>query len=359
MSTPIISANVAQCLNQKVQQLIDPRLFLCCNYEPTFSCAISEEGQYFTAIQDLYKFALDSSCVIKCYNKFLRSKEEEVQFKELRGILHCINLLRSVIDHNQSELNGRFAKQRLEDYSIWLQNCLGKDVAELPEDFLTLHQQLHKMAKQLLAYIDQFIEHLGHLPDKSDITDQWINYTLQWYCSNTKTEIYKGQLMDTYIANTNANGKSYQDLYRPQVLHRKISSWIEAAIFYSIDQELEEIEEKIQSSQAALSEDNYIVQKLRVKMTDEQFEIFQASARSNLEENVYKKTSLLGKKQELEKEVGNRPIDYLFKNLERQLRDTMAKLEAEGVPYTLLPQDLMQENIDLYFGSVHSPEEDF
>ena len=43
MSTPVISADAAQCLNQKVQQLIDSRLFLCCNYEPTVSYAIIGE----------------------------------------------------------------------------------------------------------------------------------------------------------------------------------------------------------------------------------------------------------------------------------------------------------------------------
>ena len=359
MSTPVISADAAQCLNQKVQQLIDSRLFLCCNYEPTVSYAISEEGQYFTAIQDLYKFAIDSSCIIKCYDKFIHAQQELSHFKGLRDILDCIDVLRSVTDHNQSRLNGRMAKERLENYSIWLQQCLGKDAPESPADFLVLYRKTHTIAEELLAYLNQFIELLGVLSDKTDVTQKWIDCTLRWYCSNTKTEIYKGQLMDAYIANATANGKNYQSLYRPRELYRKINRWIEASIFYPIDHALEEIEAELQSAQTILCGNSPMVQALRPKMTEEQFETFVAGYRSRLEESERKRQSLLQEKEKIEKEVGKRPADYLFKRLEQQLRDTMVWLEAKGTPYTLLPQDLLQENIELHFGSVHSPEMDF
>ena len=268
MSTPVISADAAQRLNKKVQQLIDPRLFLCCNYEPTLNFTISAEGQYLIAIQDLYKFALDSSCIIKNYNKFLYTEQEQVRFRELRNILDCIDMLRSVTDHNQSELNGWLAKKRLDNYSIWIQDCLCKDEPETQEDFSHLHKHLCKMAEKLLAYLDQFIEYLGHLPDSTELVSKWIDSTLQWYCNNTKTEIYKGQLMNAYIANANANGKNYAQLYRSHILYWKINNWVEAAIFHPIDQELESIKSEIRSAKVVLSGEAPLVRVLRAKMPE-------------------------------------------------------------------------------------------
>lgn len=359
MSTPVISAKVAQDLNSAVQRDIDPRLFLCCNYEPTRIYVISEEGKFLTAIQDLYKFALDSSCIIKHYRSFLCTKEARDCFKELREILNQIDLLRSMTDHNQSVQNGRLAKNRLDSYSVWIQRYLGKDMPESQEDFSVLYRQLCKMAESLIKYLEEFVGYLGELPDKEGIVNKWINRTLQWYCNNTKTEIYKGQLMDIYIANTRNRGKDYSELYHSRVLHRKINKWIEAAIFYPIEQRLEVIEEEIQSVQTALCANNPMVQMLRSKITEEEFEALQAKFQNTLEESLRQKEALQKERGELEKEVGEQPEDYFFKGLEKQLRNTMAWLDEQGISYTLLPQDLLQQDIRLFFASVHSPEEDF
>ena len=42
MTSPIISVDVARRLNEIIQNTLDSRLFLFCNYEPTNSPAVSE-----------------------------------------------------------------------------------------------------------------------------------------------------------------------------------------------------------------------------------------------------------------------------------------------------------------------------
>ena len=53
MTSPIISVDVAHRLNEIIQNTLDSRLFLFCNYEPTNPPAVSEEGKYLVAVQDL------------------------------------------------------------------------------------------------------------------------------------------------------------------------------------------------------------------------------------------------------------------------------------------------------------------
>ena len=71
MTSPIISVDVARRLNEIIQNTLYSRLFLFCNYEPTNLPAVSEEGKYLVAVQDLYKFAIDSSCILKKSDDYL------------------------------------------------------------------------------------------------------------------------------------------------------------------------------------------------------------------------------------------------------------------------------------------------
>ena len=105
MNAPVISATTARQLNLLVQTQIDSHLFLFCNYEPTHSCAISEDAQFLTAVQDLYKFSIDSSCVLKNYYCFVPQTDQN-RFNQISRIIEKIKAIRAVIDHNQSADNG-------------------------------------------------------------------------------------------------------------------------------------------------------------------------------------------------------------------------------------------------------------
>lgn len=347
MSIPVVSATDAQALNLAVQRAIDPRLFLFCNFEPTVSYAISEDGKYLTGIQDLYKFALDSNCVIKHYWKFIPD-ENRHQFERLRETLDNIRMLRSVADHNQSEHNGKLERKRLEDYSRWLNGYINKPEPESQEDFSKLNQVLQDMAKDLLADLGTFIECVRNAPKKSDIVNSWIDETLRWYCSNTKTDIYIGQLMDTYISKAIAKEGSWPS-DRDRYLRSTIRIWIKQALHYHVEVRLYDVSEK---SRCAPSMD--------------------AGARTSESETDLEYPFALPKKEQLEElddlddlEGRNRAQfirkldDLFFGGLAARLRATMAYLDNAEIEYTLLPQDLLQEEIELFFGPVPYPVRNF
>lgn len=60
----VISATQANQLNHLVRKEIDSRLFLTCNYTPTEVPALGNSAKFYLGIQDLYKFAVDTSFVI-------------------------------------------------------------------------------------------------------------------------------------------------------------------------------------------------------------------------------------------------------------------------------------------------------
>ena len=358
MSVPVISAIVAQQLNQKVQQDIDCRLFLFCNYEPTVSYAISEDARFLTAIQDLYKFGVDSNCILKAY-KQLTPQRDHRRFNRLRELLDIIGALRAVTDHNQSVKNGKIEQTQLEAYNAWIETALNKSAPDTQQDFVVLNQCLAAIAKELIQLVEEFIQSVKTHPDQVYIVKEWTDRTLYWYCNNTRTEIYKGQLMNAYLANANAAGNDYSDLHRIQSLHRKIGKWIEVALYHPYEKELRELEENISSRENMLNGSNVMYQALRAKMAAEQLQDFEDKLRQEIANDRDRCAEVIQKRDALEAQVGSKHIEYFFRNLEEQLHETIKRLNGSGKDYTLLPQDLIQEDIENFFGKVPSPEGDF
>ena len=358
MSVPVISAAVAQQLNQKVQRDIDPHLFLFCNYEPTVSYAISEDGAFFTAIQDLYKFGIDSCCILKEYSDYI-PKQEWWQFRRLRDLLDVVSMLRAVTDHNQSIQNGKIEQTQLDAYETWIESALNKSIPETQQDFSVLNQTLGSVAMELVQLIEKFIQCIANNPGKAAVVQKWTDRTVQWYSNNTKTEIYKGQLMNAYVANANAAGNNHQELYDLRSLRRKTGKWIKAALSHPYDKELRELGESISAKENMLNGSNAVFRALKAKMTAEQLQEFEAKLREDLMKDRARRAAAEREQGELEARIGGKYIDFFFRNLENQLRNTIKKLDSSGQDYTLLPQDLIQEDIEYFFGGVPSPEADF
>lgn len=365
MSTPIISAETASNLNSKVMEKIDPRLYLFCNYEPTVRHVISEDAKYQISIQDLYKFSFDSGCIIKNYSKYLKKGQiAEKEFFGFREILDCISMLRTIFDHNTSEQNGRIEKERLEQYSIWIKSLLNKPNPEDINDYVILNKKLSDLASQLVDYIDRFIDRVSHNQRKSDIIQMWKAETLHWYCSNAKTDIYLGQLQDVYIANTIANGRDYSELYENSYIKRKVFRWIEAALYYPIENELLQLQQEIETYKKMLNGESAMYEAMKKRMTPEEIENKGQCVKSLLEERQKRFGKLKSERNDLEENArnykrGNYYVYRFFEHLETQLNTTVTRLDAEGIDYTYLPQDLIQEDILAYFEGVRSPEKDF
>lgn len=368
MSAPVISASAAQDLNRKIQEKIDPRLFLCCNYTPTTSYTLGEDAKFFTAIQDLYKFAQDSSCLInssknRSYKKLVpweelpRALQEEC--KRLDADLELIRVLRSVMDHNNSELNGYLSKERLDRYGEWIQQTLGKPAPETQADFGKLYQKLENIASRTLNTLDHFIDCAAAHRNRNQVVGKWIDLTLYWYSHNTTQDIYKGQIMDAYITKAKENGTDYPDLYRSKTLLPKIQRWIVDAFCAPVDTKRKEVASALKTNQDILNGTTPFAAAMRGKMSAADWSKMEAICRERIAESEKFLADLEQKRKDLEERIGDHPLDFFFDGLEDRLRDTMSECEANGIPYTLLPQDLLQMNVEAFFGETPSYWGDF
>ena len=122
----VISAAQANHLNSLVRKKIDSRLFLTCNYSPTEVPALGSSAKFYLGIQDLYKFAVDTSCVIGSLKKYLPVDTEQSFIRGFQTQIDDIKNLRSVIDHSQSSYDGFFAREHLRCYDSIIQAALEK-----------------------------------------------------------------------------------------------------------------------------------------------------------------------------------------------------------------------------------------
>lgn len=335
----VISVAQADQLNHLVRKKIDSRLFLTCNYTPTEVPALGSSAKFYLGIQDMYKFAVDTSFVISNLDKYLPSDTEKSFIRDFRARIDDIKDLRSVIDHSQSGCDGFFAREHLRRYDNIVHAALdkpkNKDKAvaksklrpETESDFELLYVSLKDRADRLLADLEFFINRVATSDEREEITMRWIVATIEWY--GRKQDIYLGQLGDVYQAKM-ADAQKNNTLWYKQgtagelrgyQLRGKLNRWIENALFADLDSMIRSCEYIIQ---------NYPKQaKMAMEKRDKHFLA----------------------RQEREAQIGKNVRDYFFRNLSQQLEGTMKKYSGG-----LLPQELLMADIKRIFDKVHSQD---
>lgn len=347
---PIISSDVAVNFNKRVQNEIDGRLFFFCNYQPTVFPAVNEDGYFKNSVMDLYKFALDSTFLYKKLtrkNNGYLNKTEIEKFDNIRDIIDQISMLRSVFGHSQSEENGFNEKNLLEQADLWVAQKLGKSTGiESSEDYAKLNAVLESMAKVLLDETDRLINFLKTHARKENIKEKWIDDTIEWFADTSKSSIFRGVLMDNYIARAAAKG-NYPAVNE---LNRKIDKWIHYAYTYPIDCAIK----KKKDEKNSLVTYNENVARVLVGMT--------AAQRAKFDQHINEQKNKLNKElDDLMKEKKNAPNSKQFHkyHLKGVLEETKRDLENAGEEYTLFPNDFIQSSIDKKFYGIPSPENDF
>lgn len=335
----VISAVQADQLNRLVRKKIDSRLFLTCNYTPTEVPALGNSAKFYLGIQDLYKFAVDTSFVIGNLDKYLPVDTEQSFIREFRTQIDDIKNLRSVIDHSQSSYDGFFSREHLHRYDSIIKAALdkpeNKDGAvakvklrpETEDDFELLYISLKDRADRLLKDLESFVERVATSGERQEITVRWIAATTEWYVR--KQDVYLGQLGDVYQAKM-ADAQKSTSWYRRRTaselrgyqLRGKLNRWIENALFDDLDRMIKNCDYIIH---------NYPKQ-AKVVMS--------------------KRNEYLQARLEREAQIGENSRDYFFRNLKQQLEDTM-----KGYSGGLLPQELLLADIERVFDKV--PSQDF
>ncbi len=360
MKVPVITAETGRELNALTQS-INPLLFWTCNYEPTLSYAINEDADFLAGIQDLYKFAIDTNCVLKgiafnrpsCICPDLLSDGES---KDLRETIDLVQTLRSVIDHNQSNYDGKLSSSRLDDYISWIRSILGKSEPTCIEDFGKLNDALKEIGNTLVTSSRKIIKRLAKRPDINAIAERWIDTVLKWYCSGTRQELYRSQLSDYYLAKACACIPNFKEDINSVELRRAVNRWISLQAMGQFEVPLKKLEAERReivnafespSSQELVLRENY----------PKEFELVTENRNERLKEIDSETERIKAERSAYQAKCGNNKIDYFFNSerLNKQFQETLIELQKEQAGQTLLPQDFLQFDIERIFSIIRLP----
>lgn len=321
MDNVLISSKPAELLNQKVREKIDSRLFLVCNYIPTDAVVFNWDAKFYLGIQNLYKFAIDTSCIIPSLNSYVPITQKG-SFSDFRDSINKVRMLRSVIDHNNNEKNGYFEQEQLEQYTTWIREVLKKNQIESEDDFKKLYQELEKLGNKIVSDLNRFIDLVSSDPDRNRIVSEWEDNILRWY--SKKQNIYLGQLANIYLANAAAEFGSIRMIPKNGI-RRKLDIWIENMLFDDFDRNIERFEYLLKECDKKCPK---AVDSIEIKLSvcKKEREDFQKKIESQSKRFMNSSRSLYR--------------EYFFMNLVEQLRETM-KHYTGG----MLPQELLQEDI--------------
>lgn len=356
--TSVITAEEGRELNFLAQS-INPILFWTCNYEPTLSYALSEDALFLSGIQDLYKFAIDANCVLKglafnsknsiCSNLFHREDA-----KQLRDAIDTIQVLRSVIDHNQSDFNGRTSAARVEAYVAWVGTHLGKSEPTSEKDFRTLNASLREMGGILVSLSRKAIGLISGRSDSKRIADKWIEAVIRWYCSGVHQEYYRGQLSDFYIAKACATRSNFNIDMTSGRLFSNVNRWISMQTTSQYDIPLGQLERERKEIDGAS------MGPLQQELAEKYPEIFATVAESQnkrlleIDDEIER---LKKARADFESMYEGKKVEYFFnaERLSKQLHESLKAMQEADERLTLLPQDFLQFDIERHFDCVQLP----
>lgn len=367
MNSSIISAKAAKELDTLAQS-INPILFWTCNFEPMISYAISEDARFFIGIQDLYKFAFDTNCVLKgiasnnknsiCQN-LLPSRDAEI----LRNATDTVQMLRAVLSHNHSDLNGKMDSAAIDAYNGWIREKLGKDTPVAPGDFSELNAALRDIGADLIRLSEQVIACIKARQDVDVITKKWIERTLQWYCTGTHQNYYRSQLCDLYYAEGCERRRNFANNVDEHELVSRVNRWIKNQITREFDVKLKDLIDERSRIKSLIDDQSPRALKLQ-KACPEQFEKVTETWKHRLGEIEVEIDVVQGQRDQFLRRCHEKyrtEIDYFFngEKLFSQLYDTLERLRDNGENFTLLPQDFLFSDIMHNFQGVRVPNRDF
>lgn len=205
MDDILFSPAIADELNDLVCAQIANHLFLFCNYEPAIPNALTMDGQYFLGVQNLYRLYIDCSCILPKQN-MMKKWLDSASYQKYRTLKNTIQLLRSCIDHNNSSKNGRREANRLGEYEQWLYRVIQKNTPVDQKDYQLLVNELQSLSKQMYDLVKQVVYkiHSADPHQKDEWIQEWEDETIQWYSQKgIKRDIFLGELENMYIAYTN------------------------------------------------------------------------------------------------------------------------------------------------------------
>ena len=346
--TPILTTEYANSVNADVQQRIDEKLFLFCNYSPDTYPVFTEKEAFEVSLNDLYRLVCDAGFVLGNLKNIVEKANFHNQntagnvrqaAKDIKVLAERVKALRIYKTHNCDERNGFFAQlERLN-----FETAVGRRALTSEDDYRYVNTNLIiKIRDSLVAKITEFIDAAAALDDedKGNLVAEWRKAIITQYCKS-HNQIYLGQLMSVM---TQQLGQTEWNKINSNNAFHYAQEWIQKYYLISI-QDLHDQEEKclngIREAEAYLE-------------APECDETIRAFIESEKEEE---KSKLLAIREKLKAMDGfdEKKKKDLFDIFFDQLKIELEELALSGSYQTLLPQDFLQEHIAIHFNNVPLP----
>lgn len=346
--TPIISAEYAESVNDKVRKRIDDKLFMLCNYSPDAYPTFSEKEVFETSLNDLYRFAFDSGFVLSKLKTIVKEANLHNQMicgklgktaDTIRKLTERIKELRIYKTHNCDERNGFFSLIARQNFEI----AIGCRKLTCEKDYNYLNTNLIQVIRDsMISNISDFIDEVELLDDedKLQLTLQWKKAIIAHYCKSHNNH-YVGQMIDMLslqLSQVDFRKINYQNAF---TIAKK---WIQN--YYN--QAVDICRKKLEKYKKEIDEVDIYIQN---NESDEELKSYLIEEKEKIEQTVQEIKNELLTLEKYDKLENDEQFKCFFENLSHQLLD-IVKVEKYQ---SMLPQDLLQKHISIYFKNVPTP----
>lgn len=325
MNNIAFSAENADELNKNVQSMIAPHLFIICNYNPDSINTYSEDASFIKASLNMYKFLIDAS-ICNNINQIGTKYGIHYDKNSFEEVLKVINAIRTTLGHNVNECNGTEEGQEILEQ--WFQNVVGKKRLSCADEYGKALMKILEYGNKCVSIFSQFIKETQAHPKKSEIIQDWERLIINYYKRSNSKKIFEGHLMIAYKAREANPSKNIRRL--------EMARWIKSMVGYTEKSQNSIFNEYLYKNPHSASD----IKKIRDKIEDN-------------ERIINKKTQEIA--CSLGKEIDCLELldyfDYYIQTIplkiEKSLQDRKVK--------SLLPQDIVQEIIEVDFSNVPLP----
>ena len=218
MSFDLFTSREAVQLNQLTSKALHSQLVLFVNYEPNSLPALDSSGKFFQGTLNLYKLFQDTTRIPGklyfllrdyCYDgddSLLKRGPFAQPLEELQAGLEEVEVLRTMLAHNESEKNGSLEQQLLRKSKEWMRKHLnGRSEPESAEDYDKLVNQLETLGGRCREALEKILQ-LCKSPNltetqRKELVEAWKQEMLSRYEKRTgRTDLILSQIYALYSA---------------------------------------------------------------------------------------------------------------------------------------------------------------
>ena len=320
MNSILFSSDAAEELNKKINEKIDKRLFLFCNYNPESLRSYSYDAKFVLAIMNMYKLLIDAGVcnklggIKKKYSLFFN-------FNRLEEIISIINSFRTYVGHNEDYKNGNEENRAIVER--WFSRVIGKNYPENADQYEKPLDEITKYGEECITLLNDFVEEVSKHTKKRELITEWEELIFDFYKRPNSKNIIRGHIKLAYQARKGIV-TNYRDI--------DIALWTESMLFYVEKSKIDSLNSLTKSYSLSAK----VLKDISEKIAENE----------NLIDDKKKNIASIIKKNESELKTFDY-LDYYVRCFPQRIIEEykMGRLES------LLPQDAVQQILEADYSS--------